>query len=141
MLTCILKPPRHPVCAPPTQTRRPLCSHPRAQLDFIHSTLPGGNRRQRFVDFGKLKFLKVWIDTHLDHACLLNEDDPEKDGLLEQFGHLQSLRAPQLLQRGLVRAPAHDLDTMVRTHSEGRVWITAVEIEEDTKNSARHAIR
>ena len=60
------------------------------------------------VDFGKLKFLKEWIDTHLDHACLLNEDDPEKDGLLEQFGHLfKAYVLPNCSSEGW-HAPAHD---------------------------------
>ena len=27
------------------------------------------------VDFGKLKFLRHWITTHLDHACVFNADD------------------------------------------------------------------
>ena len=40
------------------------------------------------VDFGELKYIKRWIDEHLDHACLFNQDDPNIIPLLEQYGSL-----------------------------------------------------
>ncbi len=35
------------------------------------------------VDFGRLKYIRQWIDKNLDHACLFNADDPMREVLLE----------------------------------------------------------
>ena len=89
------------------------------------------------VDFGKLKYLKDWIDTNLDHACLFNQDDSEKDALLESMGHLfKAYILPNASCEGLAVHLHEVFDPMVREHTSGRVWITQVEIEEDSKNSA-----
>lgn len=89
------------------------------------------------VDFGKLKYLKEWIDEHLDHACLFNEDDPDKDTLLGQFGQLFK---PYVLRscssEGLAQHLYEVFNPMVRADTKDRVWLTMVEIEEDSKNSA-----
>ena len=91
------------------------------------------------VDFGKLKYLKEWIDANLDHACLLNQDDPEKDALLQQFGGLfKAYVLPNCSSEGLAVHLHEIFDAKVRTATAGRVWITAIEIEEDSKNSARY---
>jgi len=89
------------------------------------------------MDFGKLKYLKAWIDEHLDHACLFNEDDPEKEALLAQFGHLfKPYFLPSCASEGLAQHLYEVFNPMVRARTENRVWITEVEIEEDSKNSA-----
>ena len=91
------------------------------------------------VDFGKLKYLKQWIDANLDHACLFNADDPEKDRLLESFGHLfQAYVLPNCSCEGLAEHLHGIFDPMVRQQTNDRAWITAVEIEEDSKNSAEY---
>ena len=91
------------------------------------------------VDFGKLKYLKEWIDSNLDHACLLNKDDPEKDALLGQFGHLFKVYVlPNCSSEGLAIHLHEIFDAKVREETSDRVWITAIEIEEDSKNSARY---
>ena len=89
------------------------------------------------VDFGKLKYLKEWIDRNLDHACLLNEDDPEKDRLLHEFGNiLKPYVLPNCSSEGLAQYLHSVFDPLVRTATADRAWIVAVEIEEDSKNSA-----
>jgi len=91
------------------------------------------------VDFGKLKYLKAWIDEHLDHACLFNEDDPEKDALLQSAGHLfKAYILPNTSCEGLAHHIFETFDPMVRAETGGRAWITRVEIEEDSKNSASY---
>lgn len=91
------------------------------------------------VDFGKLKYLKAWIDENLDHACLLNEDDPEKDALLKDYGHLfMPYILPNCSSEGLAVHLHGVFDPMVRAQTNDRVWITAIEIEEDSKNSAMY---
>ncbi|NBB80823.1 MAG: 6-carboxytetrahydropterin synthase [Verrucomicrobia bacterium] len=89
------------------------------------------------VDFGKLKYLKDWINQHLDHACLFNEDDPEKEALLGQFRHLfKPYVLPSCSSEGLAQHLYEVFNPMVLDDTKGRVWITEVEIEEDGKNSA-----
>lgn len=91
------------------------------------------------VDFGKLKYLKEWIDLNLDHACLLNEDDPERETLLSQFGHLFKVYVlPNCSSEGLAVHLHGVFDALVREQTGGRAWITEIEIEEDSKNSARY---
>jgi 6-pyruvoyltetrahydropterin/6-carboxytetrahydropterin synthase len=91
------------------------------------------------VDFGKLKYLKAWIDQHLDHACLFNTDDPETARLLATSAELFKVYTlPNCSSEGIAQH-LHDIfDAMVRERTEGRAWIVAVEIEEDTKNSATY---
>ena len=89
------------------------------------------------VDFGKLKYLKAWIDEHLDHACLFNETDPEKDRLLQAAGDLFKVYTlPACSCEGLAEHLFGIFDAMVRAETEDRAWIVEVEVEEDSKNSA-----
>ena len=91
------------------------------------------------VDFGKLKYLKTWIDEHLDHACLFNENDPEKDALLASSGHLfKPYILPNSSCEGLAQHIFEVFNPMVQEQTENRVWITQVLIEEDSKNSATY---
>lgn len=92
------------------------------------------------VDFGKLKYLKAWIDENLDHACLFNENDTQKDALLAQFGKLFKVYTlPNSSSEGLAQHIYQVFDPMVRTQTKDRVWITKVEIEEDSKNGAAYS--
>ncbi|MGJ8639423.1 MAG: 6-pyruvoyl trahydropterin synthase family protein [Opitutaceae bacterium] len=89
------------------------------------------------VDFGKLKYLKRWIDENLDHACLFNESDPEKDRLLSTAGHLfKPYILPNSSCEGVAQHIHSIFDPMVREQTSDRVWIVEVDIEEDSKNSA-----
>ncbi len=91
------------------------------------------------VDFGQLKYLKEWIDRHLDHACLFNADDPEREKLIKHFGPLfRVYTLPNCSSEGLAEHLYGIFDPMVREQTDGRVWITQVDIREDSKNSARY---
>lgn len=89
------------------------------------------------VDFGDLKYLKEWIQTHLDHACLFNEKDPTLEALLRDHA---SLFKPYILPNCSCEGIAQHLhgvfDALVRNHTDGRVWITEVMVEEDQSNAA-----
>lgn len=89
------------------------------------------------VDFGKLGYLKDWIAAHLDHACVFNEDDPEREELLRTFGKLfKAYTVPNCSCEGIARHLYEVFNPMVRGACNGRAWIVAVEVEEDSKNSA-----
>lgn len=91
------------------------------------------------VDFGKLKYLKTWIDENLDHACLFNESDPEKDTLLANAGHLfKAYILPNSSCEGVAQHIYEIFNPMVREQTTDRVWIIQIEIEEDSKNSATY---
>lgn len=93
------------------------------------------------VDFGKLGYLKSWIEKHLDHACLFNQDDPERERLMEQFGDLfKAYTLPNCSCEGLAKHLFEIFEPMVSEATESRAWIIAVEVEEDAKNSARYCI-
>jgi len=90
------------------------------------------------VDFGKLSYLKDWITAHLDHACLFNEDDPAREPLLATHGALfKAYVLPNCSCEGLAQHLYEVFNPMVRQASNERAWITSVEIEEDSKNSAQ----
>ena len=91
------------------------------------------------VDFGDLKYLKAWIDEHLDHACLFNQDDPKAQQLLADWGELFKVYTlPNCSSEGLARHLHGIFEPMVGEHTNGRVRILEIEIEEDSKNSATY---
>lgn len=92
------------------------------------------------VDFGGLRFLREWIDTHLDHACVLSADDPElgwvrpKDGSVFKLLVVENASA-----EGIARHLHAALDPLVRSETGGRAWIAELELHEDSRNSVRFA--
>jgi 6-pyruvoyltetrahydropterin/6-carboxytetrahydropterin synthase len=91
------------------------------------------------VDFGNLKYLRAWIEENLDHACLLSESDPERVALLAQFGQLfKAYTLPNTSSEGLAEHLHGVFDQMIRAQTNDRAWLTEVEIEEDSKNSATY---
>lgn len=104
-------------------------------LNFACSEL---DRHGFVVDFGGLRFLKDWIDTHLDHACVLSADDPElawvrsKDGSVFKLLVVESASA-----EGIARHLHAALDPLVRAETGGRAWIAELELHEDSRNSVR----
>ena len=91
------------------------------------------------IDFGKLKYIKNWIDAHLDHACLFNQGDAEAAQLLAHAGKLfKAYTLPNCSCEGLAEHLHQIFDAMVRSQTQGRAWITETEIQEDSKNSATY---
>ena len=89
------------------------------------------------VDFGKLGYLKDWNATHLDHACLFNENDTQREPLLATHGQLfKAYILPNCSCEGIARHLYEVFNPMVREATDHRVWIRSIEIEEDSKNSA-----
>ena len=94
------------------------------------------------VDFGRLKFLERWIDEHLDHACVFNEDDPLRGTLTAVGG--RGVWKPYVVKscscEGMARHLCEVFDPMVRAETGGRVRVVRVEVEEDAKNAATYAV-
>lgn len=92
------------------------------------------------VDFGGLKYIRQWIDKHLDHACVFNADDPMKDVLFEAApGVWKAVVVPNCSCEGLAEWVFKSVDPLVREHTAGRAWLLAVEVGEDSRNAAKYA--
>ena len=92
------------------------------------------------VDFGGLKFIRLWIEQNLDHACLFNADDPLKDVLFEAAPTVwKAVVVPNCSCEGLAHWVFQSVDPLVREQTGGRVWLAAVEVGEDARNAARYA--
>lgn len=91
------------------------------------------------VDFGGLGFLREWIDQNLDHACLFAKADPEREGLLRDYGRLfRPLVIESVSTEGIARFLFETFDPMVRREFGNRAWIRQLILHEDTKNTARY---
>jgi len=89
------------------------------------------------VDFGRLRFLRNWIEDNLDHACVFNLDDPLRETLVSAApGAWKIYLAPSCSCEGLAQHLFEVFDPMVREHTGGRAFLTEVEIWEDSRNSA-----
>ena len=89
------------------------------------------------VDFGKLKFVRRWIEENLDHACVFAKSDPLKDVLRDaapEAWHIYEVE--QCSCEGLAEHLLGVFDSLVRLNTGGRVWVSSVTVSEDKKNSA-----
>lgn len=91
------------------------------------------------VDFGKLKFLRHWINEHLDHACVFNESDPLREQIVAGARAAWKIHlVPSCSCEGLAQHLFGVFDGLVREHTQGRAYVIAVEVIEDSKNSATY---
>jgi len=97
------------------------------------------------VDFGKLKWLKKWIDERFDHTCVLCEDDP----LLEEFKKMGDGKAfnitevPDASCEGIAKYLFDNVSILLKhgnvldkEDSHRNIKIRKIEVIEDGKNSA-----
>ena len=90
------------------------------------------------VDFGRLKYIRQWIDKNLDHACLFNADDPMRQVLFEAAPDVwKATVVPNCSCEGLAEWVFRSIDALVREQSDKRAWLVAVEVGEDARNFAR----
>lgn len=87
------------------------------------------------VDFGGLRYLKDWIDQHLDHGILLAHNDAPGRKMVEA--------QPELFKPYFVDHPSCEglaaevfkvFAALVEQHEAGRVRVTQVECWEDARN-------
>lgn len=91
------------------------------------------------VDFGKLGYLRNWLNQNLDHACVFCHDDPLREQIVAAApGAFKVYLAPAVSSEGLARHLHDVLDPMVRSHTADRAWIASIEVIEDSKNSATY---
>ena len=89
------------------------------------------------VEFGKLKFLKAWIDDNLDHACAFSKNDPLKDKLIAAAPEAWKVFVcDECSCEGLARKFYEVFNKLVGDATGGRVSVISVEVSEDKKNTA-----
>lgn len=90
------------------------------------------------VDFGGLKGLKAILEKQFDHTLCVSQDDP----CLEDFKNLAAKGACELrIMDGVgIEKTAEwcfiNADKFIRSHTNGRCWVSRVEVWEHDKNSA-----
>ena len=93
------------------------------------------------IDFGKLGFIRQEIKARFDHAYVYNRGDEASLRLVGAEGALfKGLEVERCSCEGIARYLLELIQPMVRSASGGRVWLAAVEVEEDSKNCARYEI-
>ena len=89
------------------------------------------------IDFGKLHFIKDWIDQKLDHALLICKSDPYVEHFKANASILWKLHlVDDASCEGLCHYIHEQFKRAVTFETNGRVVIKSVEIFEDDKNSA-----
>lgn len=89
------------------------------------------------VDFGKLKFIREWIDSHLDHACVFAKSDPLKERMVSAAPEAWNVYEVESCScEGLASHLLKVFNKLVLEHTASRVRVLSVEVCEDRKNSA-----
>lgn len=91
------------------------------------------------VDFGKLKFIKGWIDENLDHACVFSKSDPLWRTLRDAAPEAWKIcLVDECSCEGLAKYFFEVFGKMVSEATSGRARVAAVEVSEDKKNTAKY---
>lgn len=90
------------------------------------------------MDFGGLKEVKKWLEHMFDHTFLASSDDPylEKFKQMDADGIIQLRILPNAGMEGTAQFVYDHVSQMIKEQTNGRVWITKVEVRENEKNSA-----
>lgn len=123
------------------------------EFEFIASAL---DENGFVIDFGKLQWLKRWLEERFDHTLVLNQDDPNLDYLQRVLGNPTpdilgvSMGQPCLLSsivvvpnagaEGLAQWVLGEVNRLLEQRfpvTEGRIIrVTRLTVFEDEKNSA-----
>lgn len=90
------------------------------------------------VDFGGLTEIKAWLEHMFDHTFLVSFDDPylETFRKLDQEKVIQMRILPNVGMEGTAEYVYHQVNKMIFEQTQGRAWVTLVEVRENEKNSA-----
>ena len=90
------------------------------------------------MDFGGLGEVKSFLEKNFDHTFLSSNDDPELDTWkeLDARGVIQLRILPNPSMEGTAEWVFEHVDKMIREKTNGRAWVTMVEVRENEKNSA-----
>lgn len=105
-------------------------------LNFEANTL---DNNHFVIDFGELHMIKDWLQTHLDHACVLSQDDPLKDQLMHTFPEIFKFYiVPNCSCEGLAKYLYGVLNPLVQSTTQNRVHIHSLTLAENFQNSVTY---
>lgn len=121
--------------------------HHDGRCRFVHGhnwnitlTFAGGRTppNEFIIDFGKMDSIKEWIDKNLDHALLIERDDPAFELFTARDGDLWKLTVvPCGSTEMLAEHLCEVFQLIVHEETSGRVRIVKCVLEESPNNSAR----
>ena len=92
------------------------------------------------VDFGKLKYIKKFIQDKLDHACVLSWDDPLAKEMIDSAP--EGIYKPYWVENasceGIAKHLFFEFTDLLKKAEGSRAWIQEIEIFEDSKNSVKY---
>ena len=82
--------------------------------------------------------MRNWLESYFDHTFLASEDDPHLSSFREweQKGIIQLRVLPNVGMEATAQFVYDHLSKMIQKKTQGRVWITKVEVRENEFNSA-----
>tara|TARA_E500000318_G_C3544378_1_gene205965 strand:- start:854 stop:1288 length:435 start_codon:yes stop_codon:yes gene_type:complete len=89
------------------------------------------------VDFGKLKYIKEYIDDNLDHACVLSKKDIVATDLIWTASDelFKIYWVDNASCEGIAEHLLVEFSKLLNEVEGDRVWIDQIEVAEDSKNS------
>ncbi|HEX9785958.1 MAG TPA: 6-carboxytetrahydropterin synthase [Opitutaceae bacterium] len=89
------------------------------------------------VDFGRMKFIRIWLEQQFDHACVFNRDDPLREAIVAAAPTVYKVVVLDNCScEGLAEHVFRAIDPLVREYSDGRAFLVEVEVHEDSRNCA-----
>lgn len=90
------------------------------------------------MDFGGLKEVKKWLAHMFDHTFLIAQDDPYLENFqkMNEDGIIQLRVMPNPGMEGTAKFVYDHVNELIHKSTNGRVWVTKVEVRENEKNSA-----
>jgi 6-pyruvoyltetrahydropterin/6-carboxytetrahydropterin synthase len=90
------------------------------------------------LDFGGLKNVRAWLHEMFDHTVLVATDDPHLHAFETMAGlGLMTLRLmPAVGCEAIARFVFSQVNPMIKTDTDSRVWLESVEVREHSGNSA-----
>jgi len=92
------------------------------------------------VDFGKLKYIKKFIQDKLDHACVFSWDDPSAKEMIDSSpkGIYKPYWVENASCEGIAKHLFFEFTDLLKKVEGSRAWIQEIEIFEDSKNSVKY---
>jgi len=89
------------------------------------------------IDFGKLKWLKDWLNQMFDHTLLLNQDDPMLEYFKKYLLNYADIRVvPSASSEGLAAFVFAEVGQLLLARTDERVFLVSLKVYEDEKNAA-----
>ena len=90
-------------------------------------------------DFGKLGFIRDWLNEHLDHAFVYNQEDIESKTMIANYPNLfKPYSVKSCSTEGLACHLYEIFAPKIKLITSDRVRLLSIEVFEDGKNAAKY---